>query len=301
MLPGRRDGLGRAYAIGGPPAANATFQGGIAISPLGQLYTTVAAPSSFSNGFGVSPRGELCVGSTAIVNYLEGIPRLANGAVRTQLDVVPAATDPFLGGLRIGPVGGVYLSSAVPSILAPPENTVLPDVTGTNTLGSTLTCSTGTWTNSPSAYAYQWFQNNTPLIGQTLNTHVITSGDISSTLICRVTATNVVGGNQAFSNPIIAGGARYNYTTSTDQLPTPGNIVNATGSLIIRMNRIDLDGIDRYGGLIQLRAGDTVIIGVTSGVLANSVNFNGDVAQLSMVSWVGPANGEYVVTVTLAP
>ena len=205
----------------------------------------------------------------------------------------------MLGGLSIANTG-LYTTDASPVVGDPPENTVRPDMTGTNTLGSTLTCSTGTWTNSPTGYAYQWFQNNTPLIGQTLNTHVITAGDISSTLICRVTATNADGGNQAFSNAIIAGGARYNYTTSTDQLPTPGNIVNATGSLIIRMNRIDMDGIDRYGGLSQLQAGDTVTIGVTSGVLANAVNFNGDVAQLYMVSWTGPANGTYVVTVTLA-
>jgi len=205
----------------------------------------------------------------------------------------------MLGGLSVAN-NGLYTTDTVPSVGTVPENTVRPDVTGTNTLGSTLTCSTGTWTNTPSAYAYQWFQNNTPLIGQTLNTHVIDAGDISSTLICRVTATNADGGNQAFSNAIIAGGARYNYTTSTDQLPTPGNIVNATGSLIIRMNRIDMDGIDRYGGLSQLQAGDTVTIGVTSGVLANAVNFNGDVAQLYMVSWTGPANGTYVVTVTLA-
>ena len=138
------------------------------------------------------------------------------------------------------------------------------------------------------------------MIGETLNTHVITAGDAGSELVCRVTASNVAGGNQAFSNAVRIGGARYNYTTSSEQFPAVGNIVNNTGSLIVRLNTIDLDGINRYDGLVQLRAGDTVVIGVTSGVLANAVGFSGDIANLFMVSWTGPANGEYVVTVILA-
>lgn len=37
-------------------------------------------------------------------------------------------------------------------------NTVAPAVTGTEEVGQTLSCSTGTWTNSPSSYTYQWFR-----------------------------------------------------------------------------------------------------------------------------------------------
>ncbi len=37
-----------------------------------------------------------------------------------------------------------------------PGLTVAPAVTGTTVVGSTLTCSTGTWTQSPTSYAYQW-------------------------------------------------------------------------------------------------------------------------------------------------
>ena len=280
--------------------------GGIQLSSTGQVCVTAAPAVSdtYDNGFRVSALGQLVITPGGVVaTFQEGIPRDSNSAVVTLANGTPVALPDgsyaMLGGLSIANTG-LYTTDAVPSILQPPENTVAPDVTGTNTVGSTLTCSTGTWTNSPSAYAYQWFQNNTPLIGETLNTHVITAGDAGSELVCRVTATNVAGGGQAFSNAIIAGGARYNYTTSTDQLPTPGNIVNATGSLIIRMNRIDLDGIDRYGGLSQLQAGDTLVIGAASGVLFGAASWNGDVAQLPMVSWAGPANGEYVVTVILA-
>jgi len=280
--------------------------GGIQLSSTGQVYVTAAPAVSdtYDNGFRVSALGQLVITPGGVVaTFEEGIPRDSNGAVVTLANGTPVALPDgsyaMLGGLSIANTG-LYTTDATPSVLAPPENTVAPDVTGTNTVGSTLTCSTGTWTNSPSAYAYQWFQNNTPLIGQTLNTHVITAGDVGSELVCRVTATNVVGGGQAFSNGVRIGGARYNYTTSSEQNPTTGNIVNNTGSLIVRLNTVDLDGVNHYDSLVQLKAGDTVVIGVTSGVLANEVNFNGATAQLYMVSWAGPANGEYVVTVILA-
>jgi len=42
-----------------------------------------------------------------------------------------------------------------------PVNSVLPVISGTAQTGSTLTASTGTWTNSPTGYTYQW-QSDTP-------------------------------------------------------------------------------------------------------------------------------------------
>ena len=37
-----------------------------------------------------------------------------------------------------------------------PVNTVAPVISGTTTLGSVLTTTNGTWTNSPTSYTYQW-------------------------------------------------------------------------------------------------------------------------------------------------
>lgn len=300
MLPGRRDGEGRLDVTTDPVAATSTFQGGIAINPLGQVHIINANPTFYSNGFGVLGTGQLCCGSEAISFFKDGLPRTALGKLKIQTDTVPDPKDPFVGGIRVGALGGVYTTLIAPPTVDAPENTVRPDVTGLNVVGETLTCDTGTWTNSPTAYAYQWFQNNTPLIGETLNTHVIAAGDHGSVLICRVTASNAGGGNQAYSNAVRVGGARYNYANSTNQFPGPGNIAHATGSLFVRMDRVDLDGIDRYNILDQLRVGDSVFVGTTEGVLAGTVSFNGTTAALPMVSWTDPPNGEYLVTVDLA-
>lgn len=39
-----------------------------------------------------------------------------------------------------------------------PANVVLPSIAGTPQVGQTLTANTGTWTNSPVSYAYQWYR-----------------------------------------------------------------------------------------------------------------------------------------------
>jgi len=300
MLPGRRDAEGRLDVTTDLPAASTTYHGGIAINAVGQVHIINASPNKFVNGFGVTHTGQLCASSEAAVDYLEGLPRTALGKLKIQTDTVPAATDPFVGGIRVGPLGGVYTTLTAPPVGDPPINTVRPDITGIPQVGEILTCSTGTWSNTPTAYAYQWFQEGTPLVGETASTHTVTVGDDKNVLTCRVVATNAAGGAQAFSNAVFIGGAHYIYTTSNSQTPAPGNIVNNTGSLIMRMNRIDLDGIDRYGALSQLQPGDSIFVGLTEGVIANPTNFNGDVAQLYLVSWVGPANGEYTVRVELA-
>lgn len=39
---------------------------------------------------------------------------------------------------------------------AVPVNTVAPTITGTTTIGSTISATNGTWSNSPTSYRYQW-------------------------------------------------------------------------------------------------------------------------------------------------
>jgi len=72
-----------------------------------------------------------------------------------------------------------------------PVCSVLPAITGTATQGQTLTCSTGTWSNTPDAYAYQWNRNGLPIIGATASTRVLALADVGATLTCTVTARNL--------------------------------------------------------------------------------------------------------------
>jgi hypothetical protein len=80
-----------------------------------------------------------------------------------------------------------------------PYNTVLPEITGTPTVGETLSVDDGTWGGSPSTYAYQWGQcdsdgsNWADIGGATAATYDLVAGDEGEYVACRVTATNTFG------------------------------------------------------------------------------------------------------------
>src|SRR5262249_46915644 len=55
--------------------------------------------------------------------------------------------------------GGAPPATSPQTLIAtplPPTSTVLPTVSGTPQQGQTLTASTGTWTSSPTSFAYRW-------------------------------------------------------------------------------------------------------------------------------------------------
>ena len=84
-----------------------------------------------------------------------------------------------------------------------PSNTVAPAITGTAQEGQTLTCSTGTWTGSPTpTYAYQWKRNGSNITSATSSTYTLVTADVGQSITCTVTATNFVGSASANSNTI---------------------------------------------------------------------------------------------------
>lgn len=95
----------------------------------------------------------------------------------------------------VGTVATFYTGAAAGS----PGNTVAPAVTGTTVVGSTLTSSTGTWTNSPTSFGYQWQRdthgdsNYTNISGATASTRVLVDADDACKLRCQVIATNASG------------------------------------------------------------------------------------------------------------
>jgi hypothetical protein len=70
----------------------------------------------------------------------------------------------------------------------------LPVITGSLNVGSTLTCSTGTWSNTPTGYAYQWYEAGSP-VGTNANTYVSTI--VGASIYCVVTASNANGSGSA--------------------------------------------------------------------------------------------------------
>ena len=97
---------------------------------------------------------------------------------------------------------GVLAASA---FAAAPSNTAPPQVSGTPQVGKTLTVSNGTWSNSPTGYAYQWQRctsatSCTNIAGATTQTYVVRNADAGRTLRAVVTATNADGSSTANSN-----------------------------------------------------------------------------------------------------
>lgn len=98
---------------------------------------------------------------------------------------------------------GLMMSGGRPSAdAAPPNtpaNTVAPAITGTATVGQTLTVSNGTWTNSPTGYARQWTRDGADIAGATGATYTLVAGDSGKMIGARVTATNADGSGAAIA------------------------------------------------------------------------------------------------------
>jgi hypothetical protein len=93
-----------------------------------------------------------------------------------------------------GGSGTPATSSATGAVLpAVPVNTVVPAITGTAQVGETLSGSDGTWTNTPTSYAYEWLANGTPIGGATANTFLLTGAQLGEVITFQVTASNAGG------------------------------------------------------------------------------------------------------------
>lgn len=95
--------------------------------------------------------------------------------------------------------GSATQASYVVGVVEPlPVNTAAPGLSGTVSVGSVLSCSTGTWSGmggNSASFSYQW--QNSPdgsswndIGGNTSSTYTIVSGDSGKYLRCVVTATN---------------------------------------------------------------------------------------------------------------
>jgi hypothetical protein len=91
--------------------------------------------------------------------------------------------------------------SAATAVVLPavPEDTSRPTIAGTAQLGLTLTEVHGSWTNSPTAYTYQWLRCSpagagcTPIAGATAQSYVPLAADVGHGLRVTETASNAGG------------------------------------------------------------------------------------------------------------
>lgn len=95
---------------------------------------------------------------------------------------------------------------------AVPKNTAEPSISGNTRVGSTLSASRGTWSGSPTSYAYQWVRCDASggqpdgsdcaaIGGATTSKYVLANADVGRRLRVRVTASNSDGSATVASNP----------------------------------------------------------------------------------------------------
>ena len=110
--------------------------------------------------------------------------------VSDTIDVVVTASN--AGGSS----GAISAQTATVAADPPPApaNTALPTITGTATEGQTLTASTGTWSDSPVSYGYQWQDCTgsgcTDICGATGSTYTLQASDVGDTIDVIVAASN---------------------------------------------------------------------------------------------------------------
>jgi hypothetical protein len=115
-----------------------------------------------------------------------------------------------------------------------PANTVLPVISGTTTVGSTLTTTNGTWSGSPTGYTYQWKRGGTAISGATASTYVLVTADLAATITVTVTASNIGGATAATSTGV---GPITNPAFATlDGTPSSGFVTMSNGNLTATMN-----------------------------------------------------------------
>src|SRR2546428_11541517 len=110
---------------------------------------------------------------------------------------------PHVAAAALSAVGASIFAATVAA--APPANTAPPSISGTPTVGQTLTASEGTWSNTPTSFAYQWLRCNAggnncaDVANGTQKTYTLVGADAGHTMRVRVTATNADGSNAAQS------------------------------------------------------------------------------------------------------
>ena len=104
-----------------------------------------------------------------------------------------------------------YSPSVGPVTLGKPVNLTAPVLSGTPSVGSTVTVTNGTWTGSPTSFAYEWWRcipsggggcAPSKIAGAASNTYVLTAAELTGTVYVKVTATNDGGSASAVSSSV---------------------------------------------------------------------------------------------------
>lgn len=106
-----------------------------------------------------------------------------------------------------------------------PNNTALPEISGTVAEGEILTATPGTWEAYPApTFTYQWQADGVNIVGATNNQYTLTASDIGKTITVEVTATNLSGFSfieSSSTGPVIPENFSLDFTLNYNSLYIP--------------------------------------------------------------------------------
>ena len=133
---------------------------------------------------------------------LDGDTVIYQHAGSCVLDANQAGNATFAAAPQVQRTINVGNAAQTLPVQALPVDVTPPVISGTLKAGRQLTCSTGSWANDPTGFAFQWIRNGTPLDGATGDTYALGTLDEGTTLTCVVTASNAAGRASATSNTV---------------------------------------------------------------------------------------------------
>jgi len=212
-------GTGTAGAPTLGPAASSKLNSpqGLAVDPAGNLYIADTGNSEVEK---VTPAGTL---SVIAGSGTAGGPTYGGPAISSMLYYPQGMAVDSAGDLYIADTDHFTIDLVNPAI---PSNSTMPQLTGTTTVGQTLSASTGAWSPTPTGYAYQWQDCNsagnacTAISGATASTYTLTTADIGHTIRVLVTASNSSGSAGTASAPSTLVQAPPTTTTTTTTTTT---------------------------------------------------------------------------------
>lgn len=156
-------------------------------------------------------------------------------------------------------------TDGTPTAPTPPVNISLPSISGTPSVGATLTCNTGSWTGSPTSYTIGWNRNGTDIGGPIGATYVVKAADAGQQLSCWVRATNAAGtSSYATSSPPVT------VATSTTPPPPPPPSNCNSGPV-----GVTIDGGTAYTNTAAATLRVRAVSGATQVLISNDGGFDG--------------------------
>jgi hypothetical protein len=179
-------------------------------TPITGAASLIGATSATLNGSATpgesSATAHFEYGSTTSYGHVTADEPVANVTSPTPISsAITSLTSGTVVHYRLvatGPYGTTAGADKTFTTLALPVNTKRPRISGKARVGKTLTCSRGSWSGQPTAFAYAWKRNGKTIKGANRSKHRVKRKDAGRKLRCTVTAKNAAGTGSATSNAV---------------------------------------------------------------------------------------------------